>query len=103
MIVALAGRRIDNLYTSEVRFPHSQISNVKKLLDDFFTSNKVTQLICAGACGADLVAIEVALGRKIKVTMVLPFDAATFRNESVVDRGEEWGNAFEFVKKKVTL
>ena len=97
MIVVLAGRRIDAEDADPVRFPSDHIEKVKDKLSSFFIANKPDYLVCSGACGADLIALEVAGKLNIKRKMVLPFDANTFRSTSVTDRKGDWGSLFDTI------
>jgi hypothetical protein len=66
-------------------------------LQEFFTANNVDHLVSSGACGADLVALDVAGQLNISRKMVLPFDAKTFRLSSVTDRPGNWGELFDAI------
>ncbi len=97
MVVALAGRRIDAKDAEAPRFPAENIDKVKEKLGLFFLEKKPEWFISSGACGADLVALEVAGELQINRKMVLPFEAKTFRATSVVDRPGEWGILFDTI------
>lgn len=97
MIATLAGRRVDAPDASERRFPPENIDKVKEQLKNFFSENKIDWLVCSGACGADLIALEEAGRSHIQRKMILPFDADTFRRSSVVDRPGDWGKKFDAV------
>lgn len=95
MIIALAGRRIDEENADNRRFPLSAAPSVKEKLKKFFLESNVTDLISSGACGADLLAQEVASELGITRTMVLPFPSDLFRKLSVTDRPGEWGKMYD--------
>jgi predicted acylesterase/phospholipase RssA len=99
MIIALAGRRIDDRYSAGVSFPHSQIAAVQQKLRDCFQRNKLTHLVCSAACGSDLLAVQeaITLPGVTHITLILPFDKETFLRVSVIDRGVEWGDLFHKV------
>jgi predicted acylesterase/phospholipase RssA len=101
MIIALAGRRIDDRYSTEVSFPDSQIEEVSYCLKECFKQNKLTHLVCSAACGADLLAVRQALACPTlkNISLLLPFDKEVFLKESVIDRGEEWGRIFNVVTR----
>ncbi|MDQ6888933.1 MAG: hypothetical protein M3Z56_01440 [Bacteroidota bacterium] len=99
MVIALAGRRIDAEDAKSIRFPAANIEVVGERLQQFFLANMPRYLICSGACGADLLALEVAGELKIKRIMVLPFAAAKFRLKSVTDRPGNWGDLFDKIYK----
>lgn len=52
-------------------------------------------LVCSAACGADLVALDVAAALNIARRIVLPFAVDRFRQESVTDRPGDWGPTFD--------
>lgn len=95
MVIALAGRRIDAPGTDSIRFPLTNLEQVKEGLKQFFISANPGFLVCAGACGADLLALEVAGKLGIRRKMVLPFEPALFRQLSVTDRPGDWGSLFD--------
>jgi hypothetical protein len=95
VIASLAGRRIDAADADPMRFPETREGLVAKRIAATLTERGATTLVCAAACGADLLALEAAQREGIPARIVLPFDAAEFRRSSVVDRGEGWGAAFD--------
>lgn len=95
MIIALAGRRIDSPDAEVRRFPLENVELVREKLDAFFEANKPEMLICSGACGSDLLALEVAGENKVLRTMVLPFAYELFKKYSVIDRPGKWGEIFD--------
>lgn len=99
-VIALAGRRIDAYDADEERFPIENTELVRTRLRNAFRRYDVVALVCSAACGTDLLALEVAGDLKVRRVVVLPFDAASFRHVSVVDRpgGESrWGPSFDHV------
>jgi hypothetical protein len=97
LIVALAGRRIDAQDEQQSRFPLTSVKNVKSKLAIYFKAHSVAALVCSGACGADLLALEVAQEQHIYCRLILPFEPPLFRLKSVVDRPGEWGARFDKV------
>ena len=97
MIVALAGRRIDAEDADAMRFPADQIKRVREEIKRFFIVNNPDWLVCSGACGADLIALDVAIELNMSAKMVLSFDADTFRSTSVTDRKGNWGILFDSI------
>jgi hypothetical protein len=95
MIVALAGRRIDAAGAEIVRFPSSTIEKVKARLKTLLGELQPQVLVTSGACGADLLALEVAGELNIQRSMVLPFDTLLFRSTSVTDRPGDWGPLYD--------
>jgi len=101
MIVALAGRRIDKPGEEAIHFPIKNINAVKGRLRKFFISLKPAALVCSGACGADLLALEVAGELRIVRSMVIPFEPQLFKSKSVEDRQGNWGALFDSMYDQV--
>ena len=101
MIVAIAGRRIDAANAEEPRFPLAMVDSVKRRLINCFSTFKVTHVIGSGACGADLLAMEAAQDLEIPGTMVLPFEADTFKFTSVTDRPGNWGAIYDRISREL--
>lgn len=95
MILALAGRRVDAPNTETKRFPAENLSAVQAKMRDFLVQQSISALVCAAACGADILALEVAGELGLRRRIILPFDQATFRASSVVDRGGDWGTRYD--------
>ncbi len=95
MIIALAGRRVDAPDATAPRFPAANLTAVKTQLIEFMQSHGVTGLVCAAACGADILALEAAAELGIRRRIVLPFDRFQFRLMSVIDRGGDWGERYD--------
>jgi hypothetical protein len=98
-VVALAGRRIDAESAAMPRFPFERIGQVRSDIEREFMNARAIALVCSAACGADLLALDVAQARDIPVHIILPFSAELFRNSSVIDRPhpEFWGDMFDRV------
>jgi hypothetical protein len=101
MIVALAGRRIDHPDEKTIRFPLVAIGLVKERLRTLFVSLQPAALVCSGACGADLLALEVAGELHITRCIILPFDPQLFKPRSVEDRPGNWGALFDNMYEQV--
>src|SRR4030095_14961952 len=101
MVVALAGRRISAPGSNPLRFPVENVSKVREKLKRFFASTRPDVLVSSGACGADLLALEIAGSVGILRSIVLPFDPPKFRTTSVTDRPGDWGQLFDQVCKEV--
>ena len=95
MIIAVAGRRIDAEDATASRFPLTNVALVQQRLEALFDREAATALVSSGACGADLVALTAAGGRRMRRRMVLPFDREAFRASSVTDRPGEWGPVYD--------
>ena len=91
-IVAFAGRRIDATDVKTPRFPLTQVDVVQKKIEELFLRDNVKTLTCSAACGADLIALQVAQKLGIHYRIILPFVSERFRVTSVMDRPctQEW-------------
>ena len=96
-VAAVAGRRIDAPGAMPARFPTDAEFTVRSVLKQVLAERGVSTLVASAACGADILALEVAAELGIRCEIVLPFDRKRFRSTSVVDRGEEWGQRYDRV------
>ncbi|WP_419914425.1 hypothetical protein [Hoeflea sp.] len=94
-IYILAGRRPDPEDAPARRFPLENRDMVGERIGRVFEERGATDLIASAACGADLIALDVAQKLGIERHVVLPFDAATFRTTSVIDRPGDWGDLYD--------
>jgi hypothetical protein len=94
-VAVLAGRRIDAEGTKVSQFSPTMIRIVKRALSDLLIKEGVSLLICSAACGADLLALDAALGAGIRCRVILPFEPSRFRQTSVIDRPGDWGAIFD--------
>jgi len=94
-VLALAGRRTDAPDTDIARFPLSSLAKVRKDLFNLFLDNKAEKLVCSAACGADLVALDVAGELGIERHIIIPFSVSDFRRISVTDRPGAWGPLYD--------
>jgi hypothetical protein len=94
-VLALAGRRVDPPGADVSRFPLANVPAVRARLASLFNRLQPKALVCSAACGADLVALQVAEAAQMDIRVVLPFEAERFRKSSVVDRPGEWGEPFD--------
>jgi hypothetical protein len=101
-IVALAGRRVDPPEADTPRFPPENVGLVRERLGSFLAERRAAALVCSAACGADLVALEVAGALGLRRRVVLPFSPERFRETSVVDRPGDWGPLYGRVIEAVT-
>ena len=103
-VFALAGRRIDAAGAETRRFPLGNAEVVRERIREHIVRHRAMALVSSAACGADLLALEVAGELGLRRLLVLPFAANRFRVESVTDRpgGEDrWGPAFDRVLSQV--
>jgi hypothetical protein len=97
MIIAFAGRRVDDPQDVNKRFPLNSIERVEAELQNFFKTNHVECMVSSAACGSDLLALTIAQTLNISTVVILPFGVERFKRESVTDRGEPWGQMFDNV------
>jgi hypothetical protein len=94
-VAALAGRRTDAEGAAEPRFPERCNAAVRGRLADAFRTDEIRTLVCAAACGADLLALSAAAELGIRRRVILPYEPELFRRRSVVDRPGDWGELFD--------
>jgi hypothetical protein len=98
-IVAVAGRRIDPEPAEAHRFPFEQVPKAERELYRLFEEVGASTVVTSAACGADLLALKVADAMRIPARIILPFEAARFKETSVLDRPHPayWGELFDHV------
>lgn len=96
-IACLAGRRIDPIDADAPRFPLHRASAVGQAIAAVLVERKISRLVCAAACGADLLALEACKTLGVPATIILPFSVDIFREVSVIDRPGDWGPRFDRV------
>jgi hypothetical protein len=101
MVVALVGRRVDAPQAEAQRFPPVNLICVRERIRAALISSRVRFLVCSAACGADLLALDVAGDLGIRRRIVLPFARERFRNTSVTDRPGDWGPLFDRILSEV--
>ena len=94
-VATLAGRRIDAADASTSRFPLANTELVRERLQALLRAEQSDTLVCSAACGADLIALDVAGALGLRRRVVLPFAAERFRQSSVTDRPGDWGPLFD--------
>jgi hypothetical protein len=101
VIIALAGRRIDDVDADEIRFPASNIAKVRRAIGTMLESEKATALVSSAACGADLLGLSEAGRLGLRRRVILPFEKNRFRETSVTDRSGDWGPIYDEVLDQV--
>jgi len=101
MIISLVGRRVDAHDAIVPRFPLENAKIVRERIRAFFVGHKITALVCSAACGADLLALDVARELDIQRRIILHCEQNRFRAISVVDRPGEWGALFDRIIREV--
>jgi len=104
-ILACAGRRIDAINASAVRFPLEESDRVGREVETVLRTRRVTLVVSSAACGADLIVLHVAHRLGIRTLVVLPFSPELFRRYSVMDRPSsaawDWGKLYDQVIETV--
>jgi len=101
MIVALAGRRVDEPGANEKRFSPENAEMVKQRIREVLMAERATALVSAAACGSDILALEAAGELGIRRRVVLPYDKVTFKHSSVIDRAGDWGERYDRILAEV--
>ena len=94
-VIVAAGRRVDAPDAQSARFPPGNVDVVRKRIRQVFSREKPIALVCSGACGADLLALQVAGERHMKRYVLLGAEPGEFRKTSVTDRPGNWGKLFD--------
>lgn len=94
-VIAFAGRRVDAAGAPKCRFPEEMVASVRERLRDAFQKLQPSGLVCSAAAGSDLLAISVAQELGIPQEIVLSQTAERFRDDSVLDRPGDWGEAYD--------
>jgi hypothetical protein len=94
-VVVVAGRRIDAPDAAVRRFPLHNRDRIQQAIASVLRWEPVSALIASAACGADLLALDVARHAGIRRRLILPFEIDRFRESSVVDRPGNWGPLFD--------
>jgi hypothetical protein len=89
------GRRIDAVDTEPPRFPLSRITTIRQAVGNLLCNEAINILVCSAACGADLIALDVAITSGVRCRIVLPYPPPLFRNTSVIDRPGDWGPLYD--------
>jgi MAP3K TRAFs-binding domain len=102
MIIAHAGRRTDAADAVPPRFPAGNTDWVAQNIRGMLERQRAAGVVSSAACGADLLVLREAGALGLRRRVVLPFDAARFRQTSVVDRPGDWGTLYDKVIAEVT-
>jgi hypothetical protein len=101
-LIAMAGRRIDAGGAEEQRFPAGNEKLVAMRIHNLLLGTACQAVVCAAACGADILLLEAAGLLGLKRRVVLPLPRQQFRATSVTDRGEEWGQRFDAILEQLS-
>jgi hypothetical protein len=100
-VLAVSGRRIDPDGADQPRFPAGNEALVALRIRNMMLSTTTKVVVCSGACGADILALEAAAQLGLGRRLVLPFGRQKFRATSVADRGEDWGRRFDAILQQL--
>jgi hypothetical protein len=98
-VLIAAGRRVDATDATVSRFPASEVAEVRRKIQEFFSQEKPLVVVCSAACGADLIVLDVAASLGVERYVLLPSQPADFRKTSVTDRPGDWGDVYDRVLK----
>jgi hypothetical protein len=103
VVIVEAGRRVDAPGAQVARFPPSNVDEVRKRVIQVLSRERPFAFVSSGACGADLLALDVAGGLHIRRYVLLPSSPEEFRKASVTDRPGDWGALYDKVLKASTV
>jgi hypothetical protein len=95
MILAVAGRRIDDANAQVSHFPFHNLDLVRRRIRALLHASAATMLVSSAACGADLIALSEARELGFGLRIILPFARDRFRISSVADRPGNWGPVYD--------
>jgi len=105
-VVLFSGHMIDAPGREKPRFPADNEPIAAKAITAALADLGVGSAdlcICGGACGGDLLFAEASLARSARLELYIPFDEATFLQESVDFAGNDWRARFFAAKARATL
>lgn len=94
-VLALVGRPIDARDADVARFALTAVADVRTRLDRYMARVRPSAVVCSAACGADLLALDVAEARRVRRRVVLPYERGRFRHFAVTNRPGTWGPLFD--------
>jgi hypothetical protein len=94
-VLALTGLRVDAENASVARFPLANVGSVRERVRRLVQESAADIMVTSAACGAHLLALEVADEFGLGVDIILPFTRDRFRIASVTDRPGNWGPLFD--------
>lgn len=102
-VIVEAGRRMDAPGAEVARFPPSNVDEVRQRILQLLIRERPSAFVSSGACGADLLALEVAGDLRVPRYVLLPSSPEQFRKTSVTDRPGDWGTLYDKVLKTSTV
>lgn len=102
-VVVFTGHRTDAPDAPSPRFPESEAAAVKETIARQLDVWSATVGFAAAASGGDLLFLEAMLERGGEIHLILPHDAASFRESSVLEGADaSWGKRFDAVCQQAT-
>jgi hypothetical protein len=103
LVIVEAGRRVDAPGAEVARFPSSNVGEVRQRIQQILAREKPIAFVSSAACGADLLALDVAGDMHIRRKVLLPSQPEQFRKSSVTDRPGDWGMLYDKVLKTAKI
>lgn len=94
-VVVFSGHMIDTPTRKRPRFPPELEHTVAHCINEHLILNKGTIAYAAAASGSDIIFLEQMLSLHGDINIVLPVDAAAFKEQSVAPAGKTWSLRFE--------
>jgi hypothetical protein len=102
MVIALSGRRIDDVHSKKSRFPLSNVALVRLRTRLMLKAQDVQMLVSSAACGADLIALQEADSLGVSCRIILPWSRERFKQSSVADRPGDWSVIYDEIIDSVS-
>jgi hypothetical protein len=102
-VIVEAGRRVDAPGAEVARFPPSNVGEVRQRIQQLLIREHPAAFVSSAACGADLLALDVACDMRIQRFVLLPSPPEEFRKTSVTDRPGDWGTLYDNVLKTARI
>jgi len=102
-VIVEAGRRVDAPDAETPRFPPSNVDKVQERIRQLFAGENPVAFVSSAACGADLLALDVAENMHVPRYVLLPSSPEEFRKSSVTDRPGDWGTLYDNVLKTAKI
>ena len=105
-IALFSGHMIDAPRREKPRFPPDKEPIAARALAEALADLGVGPAdlaICGAACGGDLLFVEAALARGVRLELYIPFDEPTFLEKSVDFADQDWGARYCAAKSSAVL
>lgn len=105
--ILFTGHMIDAAHRAEVRFPASKelsvMDEVRKQISQELKVYTFTKAIAGGACGGDILFLEVCVKLGIPTEMCLALPPEEFKKNSVSFAGGNWDDRFDRLTEKIPV